>query len=148
MSHALGLVDSGSDWDWDDLSLSDTDVLELRPACRLAGGTGVQPKSGEKEPGTEQIVSRPGDTEHRNDDQDGKRLLGPGSLMIYESWLDRLFHRHTDESLKLRAAQARIDLGDDEDITDRTHERLKKSHISLGFTLDRVIKDLHKHGLR
>ena len=66
--------------------------------------------------------------------------------MIYETWLDRLLHRHTDESLRQRAAQARIDLHDDEDITDRTQERLKKSHASLGFTLDRVIRDLRQNG--
>ena len=64
--------------------------------------------------------------------------------MIYETWIDRLFHRHTDASLKMRAAQARIDLNDDEDITDRTQEKLQKSHSSLGFTLDKVIKDLTK----
>ena len=66
--------------------------------------------------------------------------------MIYDSWLDKLFDRNSEESLKERAKQSRLIHHDDEDITDRTQKKLKATHISLGFTLDKVIEDLRKHG--
>ena len=66
--------------------------------------------------------------------------------MIYETWFDKLFHRHTRESIKERVYQSRVlDVrSDDEDITDRTRKKLKKSHVSLGFALDRVIRELRQ----
>jgi len=63
--------------------------------------------------------------------------------MIYQCWLDRLLNRNSEQSLIDRASEAKRKAHGDDDITDRTHERLKKTHISLGFTLDKVIKDLY-----
>ena len=127
--------------------------MELHPPLRLTRGTKALSGAGEAKSGTEQVVSGNGIREHNFDRETGSRIQRAERQvavpMIYDTWFDKFFNRNSEESLVQRAQQSRAAAHDDEDITDRTQEKLKASHISLGFTLDKVIKDLRhndEHG--
>ena len=128
-------------------------VLELHPPLGSTSGTEILSGTRGSESGTEQVVSGNGIREHNFNRETGsgvqcaeRQVAVP---MIYDTWFDKFFNRNSEESLVQRAQQSRAAAHDDEDITDRTQEKLKASHISLGFTLDKVIKDLRhndEHG--
>ena len=148
MNNANRIPNSGTDRYRHDFSIRGPAVLELLPSIGPKSRTKVQSKTRGSKPRTKWPISRNGFKEYNLDSKvrgwiySFKREI----TMIYDSWLDKLFDRNSEESLKERAKQSRLIHHDDEDITDRTQKKLKATHISLGFTLDKVIEDLRKHG--
>jgi len=145
------LSDNRAAHDRYDVTIDNITVLELHPSLRLAGGTEVLTGTGETKSGAEQFISGYGITKHHLNSQIRSSIphteRQDAVPMIYDTWFDMIFNRNSEEELRQRALQAREQLHDDDDITDRTQEKLKASHISLGFTLDKVIKDLrHDNG--
>ena len=135
-------LDSRSSGNRNGDTIDGTAVPELWPPLRLASGAKIQSRAGEAEPGLELPLPGSSESKHRNDDLGcDNHYRKVGSTLIYESWLDRLLDRNSEESLEERARQVRREAHDDDDITDRTRAKREATHISLGFTLDKAIKD-------